>query len=157
VGPFLNASEPVELDIPSIEVHSTHLEALTVGADGALTAPQDFATPGWYTGGPTPGQLGPAVIGGHVDSTKGPAVFYRLGQLQPRATIVVIRRDHTAATFLVDRVARYPKAAFPTQTVYGTTTPPEIRLITCGGAFDATTGHYVDNIVAFGHLGMSSP
>ncbi len=49
-------------------------------------------------------------------------------------------------------VARYPKDAFPTAKVYGPTADPQLRLITCGGDFDRGTGHYVDNVVAFGHL-----
>lgn len=93
------------------------------------------------------------MIGGHVDSTTGPAVFYRLGELRPAAAVAVTRRDRSVATFVIDRVARYSKAAFPTRAVYGNTTDrAEIRLVTCGGTFDSTTGHYVDNIVAFGHL-----
>ena len=153
LGPILPASEPVALDIPSIGVHSTALAALSVGADGVLPAPTDYAQPGWYTGGPNPGQLGPAVIAGHVDGPSGPAVFYRLGQLTPGAEVDVTRADGTVATFTIDSVASYAKADFPTSLVYGNTTDrAEIRLITCGGAFDRSTGHYVDNIVAFGHL-----
>jgi len=147
------ASEPVSLDIPSIGVHSHRIVGLHIGADGTLQAPRSFDQVGWYTGGPTPGQLGPAVIGGHVDSKSGPAVFYRLGALRPGAVVKVTRRDGTVAAFVIDSVARFAKAAFPSQQVYGNSTNrAEIRLITCGGAFDHATGHYADNIVAFGHL-----
>jgi len=153
LGPILPASEPVRLDIPSIDVHSDVLEPLAVGADGVLPAPADYALPGWYTGGPNPGQLGPAVIAGHVDGPSGPAVFYRLGELAVGAEVMVTRADGTVATFVIDAVERYAKADFPTARVYGNTTDrAELRLITCGGAFDAASGHYVDNIVAFAHL-----
>lgn len=153
LGPILAASVPVALDIPSIGVHTTGLVPLSVGADGVLPPPVDFATAGYYTGGPTPGQLGPAVIAAHVDSTTGPAVFYRLGELTPGALVQVTRQDGSVATFTVDTVARYAKADFPTDLVYGSSTGrAEIRLITCGGAFDRTSGHYVDNVIAFGHL-----
>jgi len=153
LGPILPASDPVALDIPSIEVHSTTLAPLRVGADGVLPPPSDFAQPGWYTGGPTPGQLGPAVIAGHVDGPSGPAVFYRLGELAAGAEVAVTRADGTRATFTIDSVERFAKAEFPTSRVYGNSTSrAEIRLITCGGAFDRSTGHSVDNIVAFGHL-----
>lgn len=153
LGPILPASVPVTLDIPSIGVHTTNLVPLSVGADGVLPPPTDYATAGYYTGGPTPGQLGAAVIAAHVDGKSGPAVFYRLGELAPGALVHVTRQDGTVATFTIDQVARYPKAQFPTQLVYGSATSrAEIRLITCGGAYDRTTGHYVDNVVAFGHL-----
>jgi sortase (surface protein transpeptidase) len=152
-GPILPGSVPVTLDIPSIGVHTTPLVPLTIGADGVLPPPVDYATAGYYTGGPTPGQLGPAVIAGHVDGKAGPAVFYRLGELSPGALVHVTRQDGSVATFTIDTVARYAKARFPTALVYGSGTGrSEIRLITCGGAYDRTTGHYVDNVVAFGHL-----
>jgi hypothetical protein len=153
LGPILPASAPVTLDIPSIGVHTTPLVPLSVGPDGVLPPPVDYATAGYYTGGPTPGQLGPAVIAGHVDGKAGPAVFYRLGELAPGALVHVTRQDGSVATFTIDSVARYAKAHFPTALVYGSGTGrSEIRLITCGGAYDRTTGHYVDNVVAFGHL-----
>ncbi len=153
LGPVLPAADPVAVRIPSIGVDSPVLEPLALDADGVLPAPADYALPGWYTGGPHPGQLGPAVLAGHVDGPDGPAVFYRLGELAVGATVEVGRSDGTVATFVVDAVERYAKADFPTSRVYGNTTDrAEIRLITCGGAFDRTTGHYVDNIVVFGHL-----
>jgi hypothetical protein len=153
LGPLLAASAPVAIDIPSIGVHSTGLVPLSVGADGVLPAPTDFATVGWYTGGPTPGQLGPAVIAAHVDGPDGPAVFYRLGELTAGAVVTVTREDGTVARFTIDSVESYAKAEFPTSVVYGNTTNrAELRLITCGGAFDRATGHYVDNVIAFGHL-----
>lgn len=153
LGTILPASAPVVLDIPSIGVHSTALVPLNVGTDGVLAAPTDFARPGWYEGGPTPGQLGPAVIAGHVDGPTGPAIFYRLGQLTPGAQVTITRQDSSIATFSIDTIASYAKSEFPTDLVYGNTTNrAELRLITCGGAFDHKTGHYVDNIIAFGHL-----
>jgi hypothetical protein len=153
LGPILPGSPPVRLDIPSIGVHTSTFVDLGRGRDGGLEVPQDFDAVGFYTLGPTPGQFGPAVIAGHVDSHRGPAVFYRLGALKAGATVSVGRRDGTTARFVVDKVAAYPKAQFPTTAVYGNTTGrAELRLITCGGSFDDRTGHYVDNVVAFAHL-----
>lgn len=152
-GPVMAGSTPVGLEIPAIGLDTDVLVPLTVGADGVLPAPVDYATAGWHTRGPMPGQLGPAVIAGHVDGPDGEGIFYRLGELVAGDVVTVTREDGTVATFTVDSVGRYPKAEFPTSRVYGNTTNrAEIRLITCGGAFDRTTGHYVDNIVVFGHL-----
>lgn len=147
------ASDPTRLDVPSIGIHTSAFVTLGLDAEGHLQAPKEFDTIGWYAGGPSPGQFGPSVIGAHVDSKAGPALFYRLGELKEGAVARVTRKDGTVATFRIDKVGRYAKADFPTAAVYGNTTNrAELRLITCGGAFDHTTGHYVDNIVAFGHL-----
>jgi hypothetical protein len=152
LGPILAASPPVAIDIPSIGVRTGNLVDLGLGVDGSLQPPTDFSSVGWYTAGPSPGQLGPAILGGHVDSHNGPAIFYRLGALRPGALVTVGRKDGSAATFRVDRVQRFPKDHFPTAQVYGSTNRAELRLITCGGSFDQKSGHYLDNIVAFAHL-----
>ncbi len=152
-GPLLGASTPVALTIASIGLRTDDIVGLGLDDGGKLEAPADFDRAGWYTGGPTPGELGPSVIGAHVDSKAGPAVFYRLGTVKQGDTASVAREDGSTATFAVDRVERYAKADFPTATVYGDTGGrAELRLITCGGAFDQSTGHYVDNIVVFAHL-----
>lgn len=152
-GPIMGPSSPVSLVIPSIGVRTKGIVDLKLDKSGKLEAPTEFAKAGWYAGGPTPGEFGPAVIGAHVDSKSGPAVFYRLGSLKKGAAVSVVRKDGSTARFVVDRVARYAKADFPTATVYGDTKGrAELRLITCGGAFDQSSGHYVDNIVAFAHL-----
>ena len=149
----MGASIPVSLDIPSIDVHSDRLVDLAYTDAGELEVPTDFDLPGWFSPGPTPGQFGPAVIAGHVDSKKRPAVFYRLRDLKPGATVEVGRADGTTAIFTIDKVEQYPKKEFPTSKVYGNTTNrAELRLITCGGSLDRQTGHYRDNIVAYAHL-----
>lgn len=153
LGPILAASTPTGLDIPAIGVHEKSLVNLALNPDGTAEVPQDADRAGWYSLGPTPGQFGPAVIAGHVDQKSGPAVFYRLGQLRRGETITVPRQDGSAAKFVIDKVARYPKDDFPTREVYGNTTNrAELRLITCGGAWNPKIGHYVDNIVVFSHL-----
>ena len=109
--------------------------------------PDDFDRAGWFTGGAAPGDVGPAVVAGHVDSVDGPAVFSRLGELGPGAEVLVDREDGTTARFTVTEVARYPKTAFPTEAVYGPTPRAELRLVTCGGEFDRSRRSYVDNVV----------
>jgi sortase (surface protein transpeptidase) len=149
----LPRKRPVSLRIPSIDVSSPALVDLGKQADGSLEVPVDPADPGWFSPGPAPGQFGPAVIAGHVDGGGGPGVFYRLGELRPGAEVAVTREDGSVARFVVDKVERYAKDRFPTAAVYGDSTHrAELRLITCGGAFDDETGHYVDNVVAYAHL-----
>lgn len=152
LGPILKASPPVAIDIPSIGIRTSNFVNLGLASDGTLQVPKDFSSVGWYTGGPAPGQLGPAILAGHVDSRNGPAIFYRLGALRPGAKVTVSRGDRSKVTFVVDRVQSFAKDRFPTALVYGSTTRAELRLITCGGSFDPKTGHYVDNTVAFAHL-----
>jgi sortase (surface protein transpeptidase) len=152
VGRFLPASAPVALEIPSIDVKSSNFVDLQVGKNGTIDVPGSADEVGFYTGGPTPGQIGPAVLGAHVDSTKGPGIFYNLGAVKPGAKIHITRQDKTRATFVVDRVALYPKDDFPTEAVYHSDFDrAEIRLVTCGGTFHPVK-HYLDNVVVFGHL-----
>ena len=150
-APGLAASVPTTVSIPSIGVES-HLITLGQNADGSVEVPKNFQTAGWYNGSVTPGQTGPSVIVGHVDSDSGPGVFFRLGALKPGDRVVVGRADGTTATFAITGVREYTKNQFPTVEVYGNTTVPALRLVTCGGAFDNTTKHYLSNVVAFGQL-----
>jgi sortase (surface protein transpeptidase) len=140
------AAAPTRVRVPAIDVDS-RLVRLGVDDDGALVPPEDFARAGWFTGGPAPGETGPAVIAGHVDSYRGPAVFFRLAELEEGDEVLVDRADGTAARFTVTAVDRYPKDAFPTEQVYGPTPRPELRLITCGGDFDPDARSYRDNVV----------
>jgi hypothetical protein len=138
---------PVRLRIAAIGVNST-LMSLGLRADGTMEVPPGGFPAGWYTGAPTPGELGPAVIAGHVDM-KGPGVFYKLGRLRPGDRIAVTRADGSKPVFRVARVAKFPKNQFPTHLVYGDSDTPVLRLITCGGSFNSQSGHYEDNIVVF--------
>jgi hypothetical protein len=152
IGPFLPASAPNRIEIPSIGVASTSFVDLGIAADGSITVPGSADEVGFYTGGPTPGQLGPAVLAAHVDSKQGPGVFYRLGAVKAGDVVKVGRADGSTTTFRVDKVATYPKDQFPTEEVYrGDFTRSEIRLVTCGGPFDKVR-HYLDNVVVFAHL-----
>jgi hypothetical protein len=144
--PSTRPSPPVRVEIPSIGV-SSRLVRLGLNADGTMGVPRDYGLAGWFTGGAMPGQDGPAVISGHVDSRSGPAVFYRLRDLHRGDTIRVRRADGAWVAFAVTTTARYPKASFPTDAVFGPVTGPVLRVITCGGAFDRSSGHYLDNVV----------
>jgi hypothetical protein len=147
----LPPSPPVHVMIPALGV-SSDLEHLGVRPDGTLSPPTDFERAGWFSGGVEPGQPGPAVIAGHVDSRSGPAVFHALGDLARGDAIEVTRADGSTVAFRVTEVAEHPKTAFPTEAVYGPVAGPELRLITCSGPFDEGTGHYVDNLVVFATL-----
>lgn len=142
------AAVPVRIEIPRLGVRAPVIR-LGLNSDKSLEVPKDFGDAGWWSGGPRPGERGPAVIAGHVDSYTGPAVFYRLTELHPDDAIVVVGRDGTRTRFAVVGSERYPKAHFPTDRVYGRTEGPTLRLITCGGEFDDSTGHYLDNSVVY--------
>ncbi len=155
VGPVLTSSRPVSLDIPSIDVRSD-VQDLGQTSEGALQTPAPgphYDEAAWYRHSPTPGSLGPAVMLGHVDSaTEGPSVFFRLGELRRGERISVGRADGSTAEFVVDDVRSYAKDDFPTGTVYGDIDHAGLRIVTCGGAFDDSSGHYVDNVVVFASL-----
>jgi LPXTG-site transpeptidase (sortase) family protein len=141
-------SEPVSITIPSIGVKASMIH-LGLTKTGALQVPGSTTVAGWYTGSPRPGATGSAVIAGHIDSYKGPGVFYRLSALKLGDKVYVRRADGTLAEFKVTVVKSYAKDKFPTEDVYGAVPDPELRLITCGGTFDSTTGHYLSNTVAY--------
>jgi hypothetical protein len=140
-------SVPVRLRIGAIGVDST-LMSLGLRKDGTMEVPPGGFPAGWYTGAPTPGELGPAIIAGHVDM-KGPGVFFKLDRVRPGDRITVTRQDGSEPVFRVVRVANFPKNQFPTRLVYGDTDRSVLRVITCGGSFNSQTGHYEDNIVVF--------
>jgi len=142
------AARPLRIEIPAIGVRARVI-GLGLNPDRSLEVPTDFAETGWWTGGSRPGEPGPAIIAGHVDSTTGPAVFYRLGELRAGDAIAVVGRDGSRARFTVQGSEQYPKTRFPTARVYGRTTGPTLRLITCSGTFDQASGHYLDNTVVY--------
>jgi hypothetical protein len=142
---------PTRLKVKSIGV-DTPLETLRLGAAGELDPPDDFAKAGWYAGGTVPGDIGPAVIAGHVDNKSGPAVFYKLRELAEGDRIEVVR-DGRTVRFTVSSTAWYPKNAFPTAKVYGPTPDSQLRLITCGGVFNHKLRSYTDNLVVYAVLG----
>jgi hypothetical protein len=139
---------PVQLIIPAIGVH-TRLIQLSLRPSGALQVPDTTAVAGWFDDGPSPGQPGPAIIAGHVDSYKGPGVFFDLSQLQPGDRAYVRRSDGTMVVFTVTEVHLYLKSAFPTTAVYGPAPGYQLRLITCGGTFDYQTRSYLSNVVVY--------
>lgn len=155
VGPVLARSVPTTLSIPAIGITGDHLAAFGTDPQGAIAVPPATpgVPPGWYTGSPTPGQLGPSVIVGHTDEKNDArSVFFRLGELRPGDQVEVTLADHMVAVFTVDSLEEYPKAEFPTAHVYGNINHAGLRLISCIGTFDRATGHYLDNIVVYAHL-----
>jgi sortase (surface protein transpeptidase) len=142
---------PVRIGIPAIGV-SSPLDRLGRARDRTVQVPSRWERAGWYAPGTRPGDPGSAVILGHVDSKRGPAVFYRLRELRPGDLVEVALAGGSSVRFAVERVEQYPKARFPTAEVYYPTLTPELRLVTCGGTFDATAGHYRSNIIVFAAL-----
>jgi hypothetical protein len=142
---------PSRIAIPRIGVDSG-LVRLGRAADGTVEVPARWEVAGWYAPGPSPGDPGSAVILGHVDSTGGPAVFYRLRQLRPGDRIQITRADGAVVRFTVERTGTYDKRRFPTDDVYYPILRPELRLVTCGGSFDPSAGHYRSNIIVFASL-----
>jgi Sortase domain len=139
---------PIRLRIPAANVNSS-LDRLRRNPDGSIATPTNPSVAGWYEEGPRPGQPGPAVMLGHFDSKTGPAVFFKLDTLRPGAEIYVDTADGHTVTFRVTGLERVPKDRFPTEQVYLPTLQRALRLVTCGGDFNRTAGHYVDNVIVY--------
>jgi sortase (surface protein transpeptidase) len=142
---------PVRIEIPRIRVASP-LDRLGRARDRTVEEPSRWEVAGWYAPGTRPGDPGSAVILGHVDSKRGPAVFYRLRELRPGDEIIVTRADGSRVRFLVERTEQHLKRRFPTDAVYYPTMTPALRLVTCGGEFDRAWGHYRSNIIVYASL-----
>jgi sortase (surface protein transpeptidase) len=146
------AAPPVRIRIPAIGVDSS-LQQLEARSDGTIEVPSDPGRAGWYNRGPVPGEVGPAIILGHLDSHSGPAIFYRLASLHAGDAVLIGRQEGSDLSFRVQRVATFPVDGFPTDQVYGPTPDPQLRLITCGGTFSLSRRQYLENVVAFAGLG----
>ena len=143
--------KPAFVEIERVSVTSS-LIPLGLRNDGSLQVPTVASQAGWFSDGVVPGQPGPAVIVGHVDSYLGAAVFARLKEIKPDDRVRVVMNDGSTLTFAVSRVDQYPKTLFPTDLVYGKTNRPELRLVTCAGQFDQAARSYEDNIVVYANL-----
>lgn len=151
-GRTLAHSLPVSISIPSIQLEASFEDPVGVAEDGTVEVPDSFDTVAWYKHGPTPGELGPAVVLGHVDSLFGTAVFYRLERIQIGDTISIKREDGSTATFTVERFERYGQDDFPTEEVYGNISYAGLRLVTCAGTYDKETLRFSHNLVVYARL-----
>jgi sortase (surface protein transpeptidase) len=145
---YQTVAVPVRLRVPALHVDSRIVD-LGLQRDGSIQVPGSTAVAGWYDRGPRPGQAGPAVLLGHVDSTRGPGIFFDLYRIRAGSLVEVDRSDGSTARFRITKVARVAKTRFPTDLVYAPTLDPTLRLVTCGGSFDPARGSYRDNIIAF--------
>ena len=144
----VTVAEPVRLRIPALGISSPLLH-LGLAPDRSIEVPGDYGTAGWFAQGPRPGQPGPAVILGHIDSKAGPGVFFRLATLPVGANVFVDRADGSTVDFRVKGTQHVAKTAFPTDLVYAPTLEPSLRLVTCGGVFDRAKGSYLDNVIVY--------
>ncbi|WP_328302362.1 class F sortase [Streptomyces sp. NBC_00435] len=151
-APALPASRPARVAIPTLDIDAP-VTAVGLDDEGWMRAPDssDPGLAGWFTGSVTPGERGTSVIDGHVDTTRGPAVFHRLGAVETGARVTVTREDASTARFTVYRVESVPRETFPADRVYGDTGQPELRLITCGGTYSKSHG-YTDNVIVYAYL-----
>ncbi|MDK3256792.1 class F sortase [Blastococcus capsensis] len=145
------SAPPVGVRVDAIDVDA-RVVPLGLDADGHLEVPDDFSAAGWWEGGAEPGEAGPTVVVGHVDSYQGPAVFHRLRDLEVGDEIVLTVEGGESVSYRVTGTQEVPKDEFPTEAVYGTTPGPTLRLITCGGPFDRTARSYLNNTIVFADL-----
>ena len=155
-GQILPRSRPIRLRIPKLNI-DTYFVDLGLNAEGEIEVPKGYEEVGWYKYGPTPGELGPAVVLGHVDSYMGPAVFFYLGQLDLGDIVEIDRADGTTAKFRVDKLERYKQDDFPTSLVYGDLNYAGLRLITCSGTYNRESRRYDSNLIVYASLVGQTP
>ena len=149
---FVSRATPKTLSIPALGIRAEFETSLTVDEHGETEVPVGYDTVGWYRHSPTPGEMGPAIVLGHVDSKEGPAVFYSLGQLVPGDSIEIERNDGSTVVFDVTGLERVEQDTFPTERVYGNINHAGIRLITCSGTYDKKAQRYSHNLIVYGVL-----
>lgn len=145
-------SAPTHISIPALSLEADFVPPLGLNEDKTVEVPDTYTEVGWYKHGATPGEIGPAVVLGHVDSYKGPAVFWPLKDLEAGDEIHIEREDGTTATFVVTRKETYDQDAFPTEAVYGPTEGSELRLVTCTGTYNRGIQRYSHNLVVYAML-----
>ncbi|HUY43787.1 MAG TPA: class F sortase [Acidimicrobiales bacterium] len=148
VLPLIRVSSPRTVSIPALGVRASIVK-LGLTANHQVQVPKTTTVVGWYKLGPAPGQIGSSVLLAHVDSTTGPGVFFYLKNLQAGNLVNVTLANGTVTHFRVEKVVEYSKTAFPDRLVYGNHRSRELQLVTCGGAFDRSTGSYESNVVVF--------
>ncbi|HET9174329.1 MAG TPA: class F sortase [Candidatus Saccharimonadales bacterium] len=147
----LPRSVPTQLTIPSVGI-TTPLATVGRNPDGSVHVPDDEHMAGWYQGSPTPGEIGPSIIVGHLDGAYDTGVFWNLNKVQVGDTIQITRSDGQTHTFTVNDVEQVSRDNFPTNKVYGNISYAGLRLITCGGTFNTSTREYSLNTVVFATL-----
>ncbi len=148
----MQAPNPATIRIPRLDVEASIIP-LGLEEDGSIEVPENPEQAGWWLGGPEPGEMGPAVILGHVDSQEeGPAVFFHLRYMEVGDKIHIDRVDGSTITYVVESTERHDKDEFPTDAVYGPTEQPTLRLVTCGGDFDFDVRTYEENVIVFASL-----
>lgn len=148
----IEVAAPIRLRIPSVGIDTAFSEALGVNPDQTVEVPDSYETVGWYEHGPRPGELGPAVVLGHVDSYEGPAVFFRLGQTDVGDMVEIERSDGSVAVFEITELVQREQSNFPTEAVYGDIDHAGLRLITCSGTYDRGKQVYSHNLIVFAEL-----
>lgn len=155
-GAAMAKSQPTKITIPKINLDVPFSAPLGLNQSGEVDVPKDYTSVGYYKNGPTPGERGPAVVLGHVDSVKGPAVFFSLGQLEVGDEIVIDRADGTTAIFSVTEMERNQQNDFPTKKVYDNLNYAGLRLITCTGIYSHDTLRYSHNLIVYAKLVATS-
>ncbi len=145
------ASKPVKISLPSINTEAAVTE-LGLQPDHTIEVPKDPNQVGWYVYSPTPGEIGPSVMVGHLDSATGPAIFWNLKDLKSGDQFTISRQDGSKATFQVYAMKKFSQDNFPSNDVYGPISDAEVRLITCSGTWLRSQHHYSDNLVVFAAL-----
>lgn len=145
-------ADPVRLRVPSVGIDTTFAGPLGLNEDRTVEVPEEYDVVGWYQFGPKPGELGPAVVLGHVDSYRGPAVFWSLQQISVGDTVEIERSDGTVGVFVVTQLEQHQQSGFPTAKVYGDIDHAGLRLITCSGTFDKGRQVYSHNLIVYAKL-----
>lgn len=143
--PAVSPARPVAIRIPYLGVHATVVPE-PVGRGGQLRIPEPTEV-GWFDAGPAPGQPGTTVIAGHIDLFGVDGAFLRLSDLPIGAVVTLVSADGTDHVYVVRRRLLLSQRALAAAHLFRAGGPSRLVLLSCGGAYDAATHLYLDNVV----------
>ncbi len=142
--------QPVLIKIPSMDIQVPLIPE--TDPSGSLIIPSNLNQWAWWTGGASPGSsVGAVLLAGHDDSAiygNGPAK--KLWGLKQGTLAYVygpsgqsIAYSATSLTVLLKTsLAKYAND------LYSPAGSPKLVIVTCGGTFNPSTGHWDSNVIA---------
>ena len=145
----LQTAFPTELSIPRLGIYAP-IESVGTLDNNAMAVPTGIGDVGWYDRGPRPGDIGSAVIAGHVNWTNGQdAVFTSLHSIEIGDTVQVINSVGSTDMFIVRAIKDYSEDSDTTDVFSSSDGSRWLNLITCDGTWDAALKTHRLRLVVF--------
>lgn len=140
---------PTRLRIPALNIDAK-VQQTGLTKSGAMGTPSNFTDVAWYKYGPAPGQVGSAVIDGHVDNGLSLAgVFKHLGDIKTDDDVYVTMQSGTQLHFKVSDIEIYPYKDAPSDLIFNRADTVRLNLVTCDGTWVKGDKTYNERLVVY--------